>query len=232
MKANMLAAALWAVAIPVTDAELLPPAPTRDTPIRAESRLWITGASNLRRFTCRAGELTGSVDLRANATRRAVLSGQNVSDAASLRVPLSRLECGTAAMDRHLRDALNASEHPSVEFLLDAYDVRLATASPTARIAGRLRVAGAERPVLITAAVADDASGALHLRGAVTLLMTDFGVTPPRRFAGLLRVRDQVAVHFDIVPDRDDDTIDGAPIASIGTTAPHNTTGEAHVTPN
>ena len=47
------------------------------TPIRPESRVWITGASNLRRFSCRARDVEGSLALQANATRSAVLSGEN-----------------------------------------------------------------------------------------------------------------------------------------------------------
>jgi hypothetical protein len=52
--------------------------------------------------------------------------------------------------------------------------------------------------------------------------MTDFGVQPPRRFAGLLRVRDQIVVHFDIVPDRGGGAVDIAERTS------HDTVGGSH----
>jgi hypothetical protein len=37
-----------------------------------------------------------------------------------------------------------------------------------------------------------------HVRGTHDVRVTDYGVRPPRRFLGLLRVREQVTVHFDV----------------------------------
>ena len=48
-------------------------------PIRPESRVWFTGASNIRHFTCRARQLSGGLELRGIATRRMVLTGENAS---------------------------------------------------------------------------------------------------------------------------------------------------------
>jgi hypothetical protein len=63
-----------------------------------------------------------------------------------------------------------------------------------------VRIAGTERAIVATATVEADTSGTLHVRGAHVVRMTDFGLRPPRRFGGLLRVRDAITVHFDIVP--------------------------------
>ena len=48
----------------------------------------------------------------------------------------------------------------------------------------------------------------LHVLGAYVVRMTDFGVTPPRRFGGLLKARDRITVHFDIALDADGGAID------------------------
>jgi polyisoprenoid-binding protein YceI len=163
------------------------------------SRVWLTGSSNVSKFSCRTSGVTGTVDLQANATRRSILSGQNISNAPSLRIPVGLLDCGVSAMNRDLREALRADEFDAIEFHLDSYDVT-AGSPRTARIAGRLRIAGTERAIVATAAIDADTSGTLHIRGAHVVQMTDFGVEPPRRFAGLVRVRDSIVVHFDIVP--------------------------------
>jgi hypothetical protein len=200
MKTTILAASLWLVAAPTDDGRTIDPG----APIQTDSRLWFTGAFGLQDFACRASDVSGQLDLRAHATRRPVLSGENASRGPSLRVPVARLDCGSPAMNRQLRAALRSADYPTIDFRLDAYDVDFA-AAPTVRLTGRLTIAGAERPVALTAAVRADTSGALHVRGVYVVRMTDFGVRPPRRFAGLLRVRDRVAVHFDIVPGGEDD---------------------------
>ena len=190
-----------------------------ETPV---SRVWITGQSNVGGFSCQANGVTGTIDLRANPTHRSVLSGQNVSDAPSLRIPVSRLDCGPEARNREMRHALRADAYEAIEFHLDSYDVYPAGPHRTARIAGRLRIAGTERAVAVTAAVEPDTLGRVHVRGAHAVRMTDFGVEPPRRFAGLLRVRDQIVVHFDIVPDRGGGAVD------IVERTSHDTVGGSH----
>lgn len=198
MRTAILAAALWTIAVPGVGRGARPH--QSDGPVSTEGRVWISGASNIRHFTCQARKLSGSVDLRANPTRGPVLSGQNVSDAPSVSVPVAELDCGLAKMNHDLREALRASAHETIEFHLDSYDVQLNAPTPSARLAGRLRIAGTERPVVIAAAVECDTLGDMHVRGTHVLRMTDFEVEPPRRFGGLFEVRDHIAIHFDIVP--------------------------------
>ena len=204
MRRTLLALAFLALPTFAPEVGALP----ENTPIRPESRVWITGASNLRRFRCRARDVEGSLVLRANATRSAVLSGENVSTEPSLRVVVDRMDCGIDIMNRHLRDALRGATYPVIEFRLGTYEVDLASATPVARIVGQVTIGGMQRPVSVTASVRADSLGAMHVQGTYVIQMRDFGVAAPRRFGGLLRVRDQITVHFDVVPDADGGAID------------------------
>ena len=204
MRQTLLALPFLALSAFAPEAGALP----ENTPIRPESRVWITGASNLRRFTCRARDVEGSLLLRANATRSVVMSGENVSTEPSLRIAVDRVDCGIDAMNRHLRDGLHGAEFPVIDFRLATYEVDLASATPVARIIGQVTIGGVQRPVAVTASVRADSLGTMRVRGTYVLQMRDFGVAPPRRFGGLLRVRDQVTVHFDVAPDADGGAID------------------------
>jgi hypothetical protein len=204
MRRTLLALPFLALPAFAPEAGALP----ENTPIRPESRVWITGASNLRRFRCRARDVEGSLVLRANATRSAVLSGENVSPEPSLRIVIDRVDCGIDAMNRHLRDALHGVAYPVIDFRLGTYEVDLTSATPVARIVGQVTIGGVQRPVAVTASVSADSLGAMHVQGTYGIQLRDFGVAAPRRFGGLLRVRDQVTVHFDVVPDADGGTID------------------------
>ena len=196
MRARTLAAALW-VTVPGTFHVAVA---SPDDPAPAEARLWITGSSNIRRFTCRADGVSGHVALRADASSGVTLSGKNTSSAPSLVIPLSQLDCGIGRMNRHLREAMRAAEYPNVNFRLDRYDASVGDDMPTVHVVGRVAVAGVERPVVLDARLTADSLGVLHVQGVHVVRMTDFGIAPPRRFGGLLKVRDQIAVHFDVVP--------------------------------
>ena len=172
----------------------------RDDPTQPEYRVWITGASNIRRFTCRAGLVSGSLALRAIPTRASVLSGENRSMQSSVAIAVDRIDCGAGAMNRHLRETLRSAAHPVIEFQLRTYEVDLSVPSPVARVIGHVTVAGVQRPVVVKASVIADSLGALHIRGEHVIRMSDFAVRAPRRFGGLLRVRDRITVHFDVAP--------------------------------
>ena len=58
-----------------------------ERPVRPESRVWITGASNLRRFTCRARSVTGE------------------------RHALDRIRCSLLGSDDHAAHASAGDDH-------------------------------------------------------------------------------------------------------------------------
>jgi len=203
MRASWLTTSLIALAASTAARASVP-----DDPIRPESRVWISGASNIRHFTCKARALSGTIALRGVVANAPVLAGQNISPSPSLSITVDKLDCGLGIMNHHLRDALRGALHPQIDFRLATYEVDLNAATPIARITGAVTIAGVQRPVSATATVRADSLGVLHVRGAYDVRPTEFGVAPPRRFAGLLRVRDRITVHFDVAVDADGGAMD------------------------
>ena len=162
------------------------------------SRVWFTGSSNLRRFTCRARSVDGTVVLATAKSGDAVTVGGRAVDGASIDIPAARLGCGPRAMNPHLRSALGAKRHPTITFRLDGVRADSGDASAVT-LSGRLTIAGRERPVHVRASVVRDPAGALHVTGTHALDVREFGVVPPRRFLGLLRVHSEAVVHFNVV---------------------------------
>jgi hypothetical protein len=180
-----------------------PPATTRPGPGEPVSRVWITGGSNVRRFTCRARDISGTLALHAVPTREPILSGVSLSGAPSLSISVDGIDCSMRAMNRHLRDALGAARHSAVDFRLTSYNVDLAVPAPVTRIQGQGTIGAAVRHVIVAAAVQADSLGRLHVVGSYVHRPTDYGIAPPRRFGGLLRVHDRIVVHFDVIPEAD-----------------------------
>lgn len=177
----------------------LRPIPVDSTPPSdVDVKLWVTGSSNVRRFRCRATEANLQVDRTAGTGAQDLLGAGERAPWAVLRVPSSGLDCGIALMNQHLREALHADEAPVITFRL----VRVARVrgdspdSAAFRLVGSLHLAGRERPVEIVARTVRDASGRTVLEGSHDLDVREFGIEPPRRFLGLLRVRNRVTIHY------------------------------------
>ena len=174
----------------------------RDSVTTPSSRVWITGASNVRRFTCRARDVAGAIDLRARASRDSTIGGDNRASSPSVLVAVANVDCGIGRMNRHLHETLHGDRFPTIEFHLATYEVDLSARTAIARLTGSTTIHGVTRPVETMAAVRADSLGAVHVIGTYAVRMSDFGVHAPRRFGGLLRVKDRVLVHFDVTPQR------------------------------
>jgi hypothetical protein len=145
------------------------------------SRVWIEGESNVADWSCKAQRFDAKVD-----------SGKVL-----VRLSVRDLKCGNRKMDHDLYQALKASDPNSPSAIVAVFEaVPEATAAETP---GTLEVVGIERSVTAQIITERSADGAVTARGAVPLLMTDFGVKPPVGLFGLIRSKNKVVVRFELV---------------------------------
>jgi polyisoprenoid-binding protein YceI len=130
--------------------------------------------------------------------QRTRYDGLTAVRSAALQVPVRSIDCGIGMQNRHLFETLSASTNPAIFFVLGSYSVERSGKDPRVRILGTLRIAGVERNVVLYGTVFRDGVGEWILRGERPINVRDFGVKPPRRFLGLLRVRDEITVHFEV----------------------------------
>jgi len=161
-------------------------------------KIWFTGSSNIRSFTCRATQVNVSAEAAPELFDRTKADGLPAVRNAALQVPVRSLNCGIALQNAHLFETLDASKNPSISFTLSDYAVDRGDAGSNVRMQGLLRIAGTERAVVVRGTVFRNRAGELILRGARSIDIRDFDIKPPRRFLGLLRVRNEVTVHFEV----------------------------------
>ncbi len=160
-----------------------------------EKRIWLEGTSTVRSFKCT------TQDFEAVPTPPPSPSTplDKAVQAVDVTVPVKSLECGNGTMDEHLRKALKADANPDIRFELKSYEVGAKTADGTSvKAEGTLTIAGATRPIEVEGVVTPTATG-LRVQGEKQILMTDFGVKPPKLMLGTLKVGDAVTVHYDVV---------------------------------
>ena len=114
-----------------------------------------------------------------------------------LDVPVLTLRSEKSALDKNLWKALKATQYPTIHFHLAKYSI---LGSPTAdtltiRGEGTLSIAGVQRPDTLDAKVFHTPQG-LWLTGSEPLLMSTFGITPPKMMMGTLRVADAIVVRY------------------------------------
>jgi len=156
-----------------------------------DSRLWIEGTTTVNAFSCDATTMSLS-DAQASTTEVR----------AKLDVPVDDLECGRSKMNHDLQEAMKSDQYPGILFSLESTEV-LGEPSwkdggfPVAAT-GLLTVAGVQKRIETDATAWSMDDGTYRVTGSLPIRMTDYNVTPPRVLRGLIRVRDEITVRFDL----------------------------------
>jgi polyisoprenoid-binding protein YceI len=114
-------------------------------------------------------------------------------------IPVAKMKSEHSGLDKNLQKALNAVEYPNIVFNMSHYTVRSSTNNADDFIieaAGTLEVAGAKRQVTLEG-TAKEKDGLLEITGAKELLMTDFGVKPPKIM--MIKTANRVVIHYDLL---------------------------------
>ena len=190
-----------ALALMAGDASAQERSGTLRLPVRADSRVWLEGSSNVKDWTCKATTMEALIAVDAAS----VGSNDNAAIARSLRgvdviIPVRMLKCGDRHMEANMYDALKAPKPPAIGYIVADFEISpsLVGDDLTVEAVGKMSVAGAERPVRMTVKTENLPDGTRRARGTVPIRMTDFGIVPPRPWFGVLRTADKVLIQFEI----------------------------------
>lgn len=199
--------AVWiacATAAAAQDGERLPSSRRGESeimrvPVRGDSRVWLEGSSNVRDWTCKATVMEATIEVES----RKVAGGPDLSTASvrnvTVKVPVRMLKCGDRHMEANMYDALKAPKTPATYITAEFNRIPRPTSElQEIEAPGRMTVAGVERPVVMTVRTDRLADGTTRAAGRVPILMTDFGITPPHPWMGILRTANKVVIQFEI----------------------------------
>ena len=162
------------------------------------ARVSIAGTSNIHPFTASTTDVRMSRfalapadgDLLPSAVKPGALEAFEIAiKAASLTSPKEGL-------DKNMHKALKVAEFPDITFKLTRIDAGVAP--NVLKAIGLLKIAGVEKEVAFDLKTAINAS-AITVIGEVPLLMTDYGITPPKAMLGMLKTDPKITVTFEVV---------------------------------
>jgi len=170
--------------------------------VRPDSRLWLEGSSNVRDWRCDATTVDASVDID-DAMHPAMSTAARIRRV-QVRVPTHALTCGRSQMDHIMYKALHVDDAPECRQIVGRFEVvsEVAGQRPTLVMQGTLRIAGRERVVRMPVELEEQADGSVRAKGALPILMTDYGISPPTALFGVLRTENRIVVKFDLLVDR------------------------------
>lgn len=167
--------------------------------LQPASRLWVTGTSTVRDFSCQAKVVDASAETTSPQTARDIMAGQKAVLNLDVKIRPENMDCANNTMNEHMRKALKADANPVIEFKLASYEMFGGGDKITGRLNGTLKLGGVEKQITLDAVGNATPEGALHVTGAYPLLMTDYGLKAPSLMMGAMKVNPKVKVNFDLL---------------------------------
>lgn len=167
--------------------------------MRPNDKLWIEGGSNVHDWSCKASTFEARTDV--DASREDSPGAGDPIKRVSVKVAVRDLKCGNGKMERNLYTALKADDPSTPSYIIGIFNAvpGSTTRDSSVQTEGTITVAGVEKGVRVRIIIEHLADGTITAHGAVPLLMTDFGVTPPTGLFGLIRSHNEIVVKFELV---------------------------------
>ena len=170
-------------------------------PVGIESgRVTLAGTSNVHAYTASTTKVLvtrsriSPVSAGANFWDNALKPG--AIEVFEIVIPAASLASPKGDLDKNMHKALKVEQFPDITFRLVRFEARVDGAGT--RAVGMLKIAGIEREVALTITTKRAGAG-LNVQGSLDLLMTDYGVVPPKAMLGMLKTDPKVTITFETV---------------------------------
>jgi polyisoprenoid-binding protein YceI len=162
------------------------------------TELSIEGTSNVHDFHCKTEKISAYVDVDPDYTKDLTKVARPIVSV-KVNVAVKSLKCGNGKMDENMYSTLKADQNQIIRYTLSGYDILNGSATAfAAKTTGTLTILGKDKIVAMKIDAARFAEGKATAQGEQTLLMSDFGITPPSFMFGTMKVGDQVKVRFNL----------------------------------
>ena len=160
------------------------------TLLQDSSSVVIKGTSSLHDWESNAETIQGASNITIDETGALTA----ISELA-FNVEAESIKSGKSIMDGKTYGALKAKKHPQILFnLTQLTDITADSVFAT----GELTIAGKTKTVELAATYLVGEDGSLKVMGTEKILMTDYGIKPPKAMLGTLKTGDEVEVVYNV----------------------------------
>lgn len=158
--------------------------------ILPDSKLTISGDTNINSFKCDFDPelLPQKTQIRHNYAD----SGIDFENAV-LRLNQKGFDCGSKGINRDFHSLLKSEQYPEIE--LELKKVNLINAN-SAIADVRIFIAGISRDYEVPVKITENADQ--HLIGNLKLNISDFDLKPPKKLFGLIIIKDEIEINFNL----------------------------------
>jgi len=164
--------------------------------VQKNSTLSVGGSSNVNHFTCTVTSLASydTIVVLNDAVSSLALKG-------SIKMNVLSFDCNNNLIRKDLRKTLKWEEHPNMVIRFLTLKTMPGLTFKTEQISGWVEVelAGVKKVFELHYTFTKAATGSIRLNGGRKFCFSDFSLAPPRKLAGLVKIRDEFDVKFELM---------------------------------
>ncbi|HMW39727.1 MAG: YceI family protein [Saprospiraceae bacterium] len=105
----------------------------------------------------------------------------------------------SSTMDNKTHEALLADQHPLIQYkLMEVTSINSLSEGQTIQTRGNLTIAGNTRAENLDVQSSIQGDGSINIKGTKKILMTDYGIKPPKAMFNTLSTGNEVTIEFNI----------------------------------
>jgi polyisoprenoid-binding protein YceI len=164
----------------------------------ASAKVTITGTTNVHGYTAETSTVrvsalkTGAFD----ADLWKLVERPALVEAFAITIPSASLHSTKDGIDKNMHKALKVSEFKEITFRITSLESR--GGAGALRALGVLTIAGVSKNITLDLA-AERTGSNLAISGETPLLMTDYGITPPKAMMGMMRTDPKIVIRIELI---------------------------------
>ncbi|KAA3435936.1 YceI family protein [Rufibacter hautae] len=160
--------------------------------VSGSSSLQVNGSTNLSKFAC------GISSYDRLDTLGLTRNGSAMALTGSLQLNLQHFDCHNPVMTRDLRKTLKAGQYPMLCITFLSLNKLPTLSQKPAHITGLVDIdlAGTRKRVEVRYQIWVDAQNEIHLVGLREVTFSDFNLTPPSKFKGMVQTHQKLMISF------------------------------------
>jgi hypothetical protein len=162
------------------------------------SKMSIDGKTNVNDFTCAIAKYSGTDTLVLHEGGR---NTRPVFVKGSVGLDASTFDCGMAIMTSDFRKTIKSDEFPAIVIDFISFERTPSYVKKEENFKGILKIslAGVTKLFEVDCSIEAKESGMIHLKGGRNFTFADFGLKPPSRMMGTIKVKEDLTVKFHLV---------------------------------
>jgi hypothetical protein len=169
--------------------------------VQPQSMLQIQGKTNVNSFQCYCAPPASVVGFNAESSSET----QKINfKKAALTVLTKSLDCRHKIMNRDMYQTLKAEHYPTITLSISQVLIPIHSINARWKLTGPiateayLTLAGMKRKIDLLVTISQPFSNIYRFTAKKSLLLTDFGLTPPTALMGMVKVKNEIILDIDL----------------------------------